>query len=385
MYKIILQVGILLIALNASAQKQDSIPLLLLDTEIQIESTDGINSMYNFEFRRADSQFRWLKKKYGWHPLPYFLLGLSQWWRIMPNFNDHHYDEPFLTYMDSAIYVAQNIFDKGSEVEGGFFLSAAHAFKGRLYAERHSWRKAATEGKSALKYLEYSRDRLEFGPEILFGDALYNYYSVWIPENYPLLKPIMMFFEDGDKDLGLRQLKEVANNAFFTRTEAQYFLMRIEAAKGGDRKNALFIADYLHATFPDNAYFHRYYARTLYTQGRQHILENVCLSIIDKIEKGYQGYEANSGRYGAFFLGQYYTYLDESEKSKKYFELAVKYGEEVGAEDMGYHQHSLIGLGEIARDTGDIEVAKEYFKKVKRLAERKSSAYRQARDQLKQL
>ena len=36
-----------------------------------------------------------------------------------------------------------------------------------------------------------------------------------------------MFFPDGNKELGIEQLKTVANNAFYTRTEAQYFLMRI--------------------------------------------------------------------------------------------------------------------------------------------------------------
>lgn len=93
----------LLVSTRVFAQENDSIPLLLLDTEIQIESTEGINSMYNFEFKRADSQFRWLKGKYQWHPLPYFLLGLSQWWRIMPDINNEEYDEQFLMLMDLSL------------------------------------------------------------------------------------------------------------------------------------------------------------------------------------------------------------------------------------------------------------------------------------------
>ena len=57
--------------------------------------------------------------------------------------------------------------------------------------------------------------------------ALYNYYAEWISENYAILRPVLMFFPDGNKELGIKQLKTVANNAFYTRTEAQYFLMRI--------------------------------------------------------------------------------------------------------------------------------------------------------------
>ena len=374
----------LVISFGSLGQKPDSIPLLLLDTEIQIESTDGINSMYNFDFLRADSQFRWLRGKYSWHPLPYFLLGLSQWWRIMPNLDETKYDKTFLVQMDSAILLAQNIFNKGSEVEGGFFLSAAHAFKGRLYAERRNWTKAASEGKKALQYLEYCRGKEEFGPEIMFGDALYNYYAEWIPENYPILKPVMIFFEDGNKELGLKQLKEVANNAFFTRTEAQYFLMRIEADEG-DKKNALFISEYLHQTFPNNAYFHRYYARQLYASGLYTRMEPVCHSIMNKIDSAYVGYEAHSGRYATFFLGQMYSYKDELEEAKKSYQLAIKYGEEIGAEKMGYHLHSLLSLGEIAIEREEFGEAEKYLKQVRKLSPKKSNVNKQAKKMLKSI
>ncbi|SMD36503.1 hypothetical protein SAMN04488029_2927 [Reichenbachiella faecimaris] len=370
---------------RAEANPTDSIPVLLTDTEIQIECTAGINSMYNFEFKRADSQFRWLKGKYGWHPLPYFLLGLSQWWRIVPNIQDEQYDSAMLVYMDSTILIAENIFDHGSTVEGGFFLSAAYAFKGRLYAERHAWRKAATAGKNAMKYLDYCRDHEEFGPEILFGDALYNYYSVWIPENYPILKPIMMFFRDGDKALGLSQLREVANNAFFTRTEAQYFLMRILADEEHDKKSALFIAEYLNQTFPNNAYFQRYYARMLYTSGRYAKAENIAKSIISKIDSSYVGYEQNSGRYAAFFLGEINSHRDEPEEAEKYYQLCVKYGNEIGAQEKGYYLYSMLNLGRYAADRGDKEEAKEKFKLVKKLSNKKARTYDLAKEYLKSL
>ncbi|MFY0624843.1 MAG: tol-pal system protein YbgF [Reichenbachiella sp.] len=368
----------------AFSQANDSIPLLLLDTEIQIEATEGINSMYNFDFKRADSQFKWLKGKYGWHPLPYFLLGLSQWWRIMPDIKNTSYDEQFLMYMDSSILLAENIFTKGSQVEGGFFLAAAHAFKGRLYAERRSWTKAASEGKKALNYLEYTREKEEFGPEILFGDAIYNYYSVWVPEHYPILKPVMVFFKDGNKELGMNQLMNVANNAFFTRTEAQYYLMQIHSSEG-DRNEAMFRADYLHKTFPNNAYFHRYYARMLYSMGRYTELKASCHSILNKIDSLYQGYELNSGRYAAFFLGQVYSYDSNEEQAKKFYKKTVAFGEKIGAQEKGYHLFSLLKLGEMALKEDDETTAKSYFKQVKKLASRKSKSYKMAKGYLKEL
>ncbi|MDH3711399.1 MAG: tol-pal system protein YbgF, partial [Cyclobacteriaceae bacterium] len=228
-------------ALGGEAYAQwDSTGLLLMDRDVQIDATQAVNDMYNFKFEQAEKQFRWLIQDYPEHPLPYFLLGLSQWWKMAPNIGNGQYDDQFTDYMDRSIELAKALYDENKKnVEASFFLSAAYGFKGRLYAERKQWRKAASAGKQALKYLDNSRGKSDLSPEFLFGDALYNYYSVWIPENYPILKPILVFFKKGDKELGIQQLQEVANNAFYTRTEAQFFLMRILALEQQDLIKAL--------------------------------------------------------------------------------------------------------------------------------------------------
>ncbi|MFY0651312.1 MAG: tol-pal system protein YbgF [Cyclobacteriaceae bacterium] len=373
------------LSLNLSAAKNDSIPLLLMDMNIQIEATEGINNMYNFDFQRADGQFRWLKKKYSWHPLPYFMLGLSQWWRMVPNIEDTQYDEEFFIYMDSSLVASENIFEKGSTVEGGFFLAATYAFIGRVHAERSNWTKAAAAGKNALKYLDYCREKEEYGAEILFGDALYNYYSEWIPENYPLLKPIMIFFRGGDKELGINQLKQVANNAFFTRTEAQYFLMRIMANEENKPHEALNTARYLSKTFPNNPYFHRFYTQTLYRIRRLDEAEIEAKSILNKLDSGYVGYESNNGRYASFFLGEIKMKQGQKEEAKKYYERAIKFGLEANAEKKGYHLYSLLNLGKIAFQQKERELAKEYFKEVRKLAKGKHPANKLASRYMKEM
>ncbi|UXP32924.1 tol-pal system protein YbgF [Reichenbachiella agarivorans] len=375
----------MLLSLSGKAQKLDSIPVLLTDLNMQIETTAGINSMYNFDFKRADAQFRSIRNKYPWHPLPYFLLGLSQWWRIMPNIPNEQYDHQFLMYMDSAIMTAENIYAKGSKIEGAFVLSAAYAFKGRLYAERKSWTKAASAANNAMNYLEECRGKEEFSPEILFGDGLYNYYIEWIRENYPMLKPLIMFFDKGDKELGVQQLKNAANNAFYTRTEAQYFLMRIYANDLNDKANALFTSEYLHKTFPNNAYFERYYARLLYTNRQYITCEMICKDVINKIDSAYMGYEANSGRYAAFFLGEIYSARRKTDEAEKYYKKCIEYGDQIDAQEMGYYIYSVLNLGEIALDRGNKKEAKVYFKRVKKLANRGDRSYKTASNYLKEL
>jgi tetratricopeptide (TPR) repeat protein len=360
--------------------------MLLLNRTLQIEITEAVNNMYNFKFEEAEREFNYIKFKYPEHPLPYFLLGLSQWWKIMPNPDDDRYDKVFLGFMDQAIDKAERMLkeDKGNR-EASFFLAAAHGFKGRLYSDRRSWAKATAAGKNALKHLDMSKktDEEFFDPELLFGDALYNYYSVWIPENYPLLKPILVFFPKGDKELGLQQLKDVARNSFYSRTEAQYFLMRLLSHEEKDTEGGFQIAEYLYQTFPDNPYFHRFYTTLLYLRGRLNETEVQSLLILERISKQMPGYEATSGRYASFFMGHISEVRKDFNGAKRHYLNAVSYGEESEAQESGYFLYSLLNLGKLYQREGNKKDADKYFNQVKKYAKRKHPAHATAREYLK--
>jgi len=379
-------------SLSTSAQtqvKKDTTIILLSDLSVQLECTKALNDLYDFKFDDAVFQFRYLKAKYKWHPLPYFLMGLIEWWKIMPNTKDKSHDETFLAYMDTTIMVAENLYKHHPphKTEAAFFLSAAYAFKGRLYSdeERTEWTKAASAGKSAMNYLEISKEKENLSPELLFGDGLYNYFSVWVPENYKAMRPIMWFFPKGDKALGLKQLKEVSYNAFYTRTEAMVWLMRILNGYENDQPRAFQLSEYLFQTYPNNPYFHRYYARMLYAMGRFTEADPVCKDILMKIDSGQIGYEATSGRYAAFILGQVYQARRKYEDAKMYYKMCMSFAEKNQATESGYYLFSIIALGEIAQAQGNKAEAKKYFNEVKKKSGKKDDAYKDAKRRLKNL
>lgn len=367
---------------------RDTTIILISDMQIQIEATDGLNAMYNFKFGKARGQFLWLKEKYKWHPLPYFLLGLNEWWKIMPNVRNTQYDENFEAYMDTVINISEELFEKPEhKIEAAFFLSAAYGFKGRLYSDeyRKNWSKATYVGKQALNYLEVSKGKDDLSPELLFGDALYNYFSNWIPENYPILRPVMLMFPNGDKELGLKQLREVSFNAFYTRTEAMVWLMRILNNYENDQQGAMYLGEYLYNTYPDNAYFHRYYARLLYGSHRFQEAERVCLEIIERIEKGQTGYEATSGRYAAFFLGHINQVQGNYQEARRYYLMAMGFAQSIEATDTGYYLYSIINIGEIYERENDKKNAREYYKLARKEAPWGHPAHKSARKKLREL
>ncbi|MGB3618397.1 MAG: tol-pal system protein YbgF [Catalinimonas sp.] len=359
--------------------------ILLTNMQVQVDVTQAVQDLYNFKFDRAEKQFRWLRQSHPEHPLPYFLLGLSEWWKIVPNTDDEQYDERFLDFMEQSIDKAEAILDRDEDnPEAHFFLAAAYGFQGRLYSERSQWRKATFSSKRALNHMQASKDKAELSPEFLFGDGLYNYYREWIPENFFWLRPVVALFPDGDREKGLAQLSEVTRDAFYTRTEAQYFLMQIYNGEENRPDLAFPIAQELNEDFPDNAAFQRYYARMCFQRGLLDETERVSREMMDKIDRGMPGYEGVSGRYAAFYLGHIHRYrYRDQEKAKGYFEQALAFAESTDDEEMGYYLHSLANLARIANQEGDVASAQGYYRRIKKHAERKHSTHEEAREYLR--
>ncbi|KUG09884.1 tol-pal system protein YbgF [Solirubrum puertoriconensis] len=359
---------------------------LLLDKDIQLELDGAVRNLYNFKYDKAEKQFRSLRRRYPNHPMPYFLLGLSQWWKIMPtNIQTTLYDRPFFAYMDTAIVKAEKLYEQDNRnYEACFFLAASYGFDARLNAERANWRKATVSSKRSLKYLELSKEANGLSPEFLFGQALFNYYAVWIPENYPLLKPVLLLFPKGNKQLGLQQLRNVADNGVYVGPEAKVFLMRILNNEENNPTAAMPIARNLAVNYPDNGYFQRFYALLCFNEGEFRECERVSRDILDKINRGFPGYEGISGRYATYFLGwlMQNKYKDIN-KAKEYYQRCIVFAESTNETSGGFYLYSNLNLARIADKAKDVKTAARYYDVVRTKADHKSEQYREAKAYLK--
>ena len=394
---------LLLLSLGAQAQQPDTARIqlsnvdvapaavdisgwLLLDKDIQTELEGAVYNIYNFKHDKAERQFRSLRRRYPDHPMPYFLLGLTTWWKIMPsNITNEQYDKTFLAYMDTAVTKGERLYKADNEnYEASFFLSAAYGFSARLNAERHNWSKATFASKNALRYLNKSQEANGLSPEFLFGQALINYYAPWISDNYPLLKPVLIFFPKGNKKLGLSQLRNVAANGFYTAPEAKVFLMKILYNEENNPTEALPLARSMTTKYPDNGYFQRFYALMCFQAGESAECERVSRDLLDKINRGLPGYEAISGRYATFFLGSLMqNQYKDLDKAREYYQRCVVFSESTGDTKQGFYLYSVLNLARIADKSKDVAMATRYYKEVQDKAERKSDAFNEAKSYLK--
>ena len=354
---------------------------LLLDKNIQQELDGAVHNLYNFKYDRAEKQFRSLRRRYPKHPLAYLMLGLNTWWKIRPtSFQTKIYDRTFFAYMDTAVTKAEALYraDKHN-YEATFFLAAAYGFSARLHAERHDWRLATVSSKRSLTFVQKSQEANGLSPEFLFGQALFNYYAVWIPDNYPLLRPVLLFFPKGDKKLGLQQLRTVSSTAFYTAIEAKVFLMGILKNEESNSAEALPVARELAATFPDNGYFQRFYALLAYDQGDFSECERVSREILEKINQGLPGYEPISGRYASYFLGylMQYRYRDVA-KARDYYQRCIVFSESSGDVNGGFYLFANANLARLADKEKELDTARRYYTVVRDIADRKSEQYKEA-------
>ncbi len=360
---------------------------LMQNEDLQIEATEALNSMYNFKFDVAETKFQEILRRYPEHPLPYYIIGLSNWWKMMPYGEDDPklkiHEPEFDKYMDLSIDKAEKLLSKSEDnIEAIFFLCAAHALIARHYAENGQEMRSLNNTRKAFHYFKRLNDKKDLSPEFLFFSALFNYYAAWFKGEYKMMSPVLSLFPEGDKTLGIKQLKEVSYNAFWTRTEAQYFLMRIYYNEEENEKSALAFSEYLAKTFPDNPYFQRIYARICYTLGQWKECKEVSENILYKLNIGMPGYEETSGRYAGFFLGRIYKMSGNLEKSKEYYKKAIDNAEKGNATDQNYYLYAVADLARMSDKEKDVASARQYYQTILDKAERKNELHKEAKDYL---
>jgi hypothetical protein len=63
----------------------------------------------------------------------------------------------------------------------------------------------------------------------------------------------------------------------------------------------------------------------------------------------------------------------------------MKFAEQIGATESGYYLYSMIALGEIAERQGNKAEARKWFSDVKKKADRKDEAFKDAKRRLRRM
>jgi tetratricopeptide (TPR) repeat protein len=332
----------------------------------------GIKELYNIEFESANNTFQKLLIDYPNHPAGKFFIAMIDWWRILLDTATDQYDELFNEKLENVISQCDKILEEDPDnVDALFFKGGSVGFRGRLSSLRDNWLSAADDGRIALPLVERAGELDPENVDVRLGFGIYNYYAAVIPEEYPIVKPLMIFLPSGNKELGIKQLKSIAVSGKYTKYEAQYFLMTLYYNFEKDFHSAEGYSILLNEEFPNNPVFERWRGRLALKNNDLVLADSIFKDILSKAEKNFRGYNTLiAKREASYYVGYHYRSVGKYDSAQKYFEECIKYSIKLDKNnDSGFLVNSTLYLGMIKEFTKEYAEAKMYYEKVLDMSE----------------
>ena len=337
---------------------------ILDDPRVQELGKLGLDHLYNMERDEAKEAFDAIEELYPNHPVGPFLRGLNIWWDVMVDLPAETHDRAFFDEMDEAVDRANRMLKRNRrDFDAMFFKGAALGFSGRLKSNRGKWFAAALDGKIALDYVmaiaEKEDDNADFG----FGKAIYDYFSVVIPQEYPVVKPFTVFMPKGNKERGLENLQRTVDEGYFIKTEAAYFLLQIYYSYEKSYRKSLEHVQWLRQAHPKNSFFHTFEGRVYFRWGRWGDALPIFEDVIEKFNAGEAGYSQSIAEQALYYAARTHMVYDRYDVALAYL-LRLEQMTEQAEEPSVFRVLAFLRLGMVydAKDRRDI--ATRYYNQV---------------------
>lgn len=340
---------------------------ILYDTPTQELVLEAIDHIYNYEFAAVEPVARQIRAKYPNHPVNAMLKAMQMQWQYLPVKDNKAMSGQYAKLLEECISKAK-VLEKNEKTrpEAAFFSMAGHGYIALIHNYNDEKMKAASEAKKAYDYVMAGFKYMNNNPEFYFSSGLYNYYMIRYPEDHPIVKPVVLFFKDGNREEGLRQMDIASKKGLFTRTESSFYLARIYLKHEQRYDKASSYLEHLVEKYPNNPIFLMKHTEALLLLGKYEEAE----PFIEKLKK----------RNEPFFSLVSHTlegmYLEKQshndQAAQRLYLTAIRQprDEEYTKE---YQAFAYAGLARIAIRAGDKRKATEYYKIVSDLAEYKGT------------
>ena len=326
----------------------------------------GIDHIYKIEFDSAEVVFDNVISISPNEPEGYFFKTMIQWWRIYIERDNEELDKEFYNRVNKVIEVSDKLLDKNKRNDKAlFYKGGAIGYRGLLRSIRSNWLYAASDGREALNLIENANKYNQNNPDAIFGIGLYNYFADYVPDNYPVLKPLMILFPKGDKTKGFLQINQAIENSRYAKTEAESILGFLNLRYEKNFNTAETHFRNLHTKFPNNPIFESNLGSALVGQSKWQESFNVWESVITKSDSGFAGYinlrlQRDANYYSSLSLLR----LGRSGEAEIFSERAIDLSERIDNKDNAFKSYSYLYAGEIFSKNGNKSKAGEYFEKV---------------------
>lgn len=218
--------------------------------------TTGLEQLYSYDFKDSNESFATFKAKYPKHPAGYLLTAMLAQQQYFPLKDHINAGKSYVDNLEKAFLLAENMYLKNtSDLEAAFFCTSSLGFLAAYEADNQNFLKAVNYAKKSYHYLKIGLLNSDKQPEFLYSSGVYNYYRICYPEIHPILKPFMVFFENGNKKLGLSQLELGVKKTVFVKNESLFYIGYIYNKYEGTPVKALPFSLELTKKFPNNYWY----------------------------------------------------------------------------------------------------------------------------------
>lgn len=338
---------------------------VIMNTETDSLMRLGIQAIYDVRFAEAEQQFRTVISRYPQHPVGYFMDAMVEWWKIRLDERSRRYDATFLEKIDRVIATCDAMLLKNTDDLGAlFFRGGALGYRAQYHAMRESMMAAASDGKEAMDLIVRCKKIAPGNHDVMLGTGIYNYFAVALPEKYPLLKPVMVFFPSGDKDLGRLQLEAASRKARYANVEAEVILLQVYQQFDRDFQKLLPLARSLHERYPNNPYFHRYLGRAYISMGPADSAEATWREILNHVLDGRFGYDKKTAREALYYVGTTLFVKGQYDMALRYLYKCDEACRAFDEDPSGFMVRTNMKIGQIYDVQGKRSLAIEQYRKV---------------------
>lgn len=269
----------------------------------------GINQTYNMDYAQADVTFDSVIAADPSHPSGYFFKAMVNFWRAITNTDNTGYDEAYRRMLDEAIIRADKLLEANEyDLAGLFYKGASLGMRARIFAIRPNWTDAVAlllgDAKDGVRYLNMLEEVIPSNGDILFGRGLYNFYVEAIKQDHPSLASLISFFAEGNKRAGLQMLELAGERAYYSKTEAQYELMKIYYLYEKNYHTSYKYAKILAAQYPNNSNFLHYLGFNQVSLGMLDQYDSTYRVMLARARARKEGYTIKQAREAMYFIGQ---------------------------------------------------------------------------------
>ena len=242
-----------------------------VSTDIAFQQTvqNILDDIYNFEFAGADVQIKQIRARFPQHPIGPILLATKLELQYLPIHENKAATAQFIQAAGQGLELSKRMLAKNkTDPEGVFFALTAHSYLSSLYNNQGETMKAVSESRKSFSYLKDGFKLMSKSPDFYFTTGMYNYYVERYPIDHPVVRPFMVFFDDGNMAEGIKQLDIATRKGIFMRAGANYWLAHILLKHEMQPGRAAVYTSYLASKYPNNPLFGMVNAEALLLSGR---------------------------------------------------------------------------------------------------------------------